>query len=87
MFIRLVVRYLCGQLTTNQWTAISALKSHKDFFGKSDVLDLSEINADIGLLRKVTECDIPEDDLQNLYWRVNTTSLEPQLHFFGTPQL
>jgi hypothetical protein len=87
MFIRLVVRHLRGQLTKNQWMAISALKSHKDLIRQSDELDLSAINADIRLLRKVTECDILEDDLQDLYWRVNTTSLEQELRVLCRPQL
>ena len=76
MFIRLVVLHQDGQLTENQWKAISALKSHKESIGKSKELGLPAINSDIQLLREVTQCDMSESDLQDLYWRVNIPCLD-----------
>ena len=73
MLICLVIQHLHGQVTKNQWMMISALKSHTDVFRQSYDLELSAI---IRLLRKVTGCEISEDDLQDLYWQVNITSLD-----------
>lgn len=72
MLLRLIVLHQHGQLTNNQWKAISALDSKKGFMHQSDELDLS---ADIKLLKPVTKCDMSEADLQELYWRVNTIFL------------
>lgn len=79
MFIRLVLLHQYGQLTTNQWKAISALESHKELTRQSTRLDLLAINADIRLLREVMKCDMSESDLQDLYWQVNITFLELRL--------
>ena len=85
MFIRLVVLYQHGQLTTSQWKAISALKSHQESIRQSKELDLPAINADIRLIREVTECDMSESDLQDLYWRVSILFLGLELRLLYRP--
>lgn len=85
IFIRLVVLHEHGQLTKNQWKAISTLKSHKQLIGHSNELDLPVINADIRLLKEVTQCDMSESDLQDLYWRVNKLFLELGLRLLCRP--
>ena len=72
MLIRLMVLYQHRRLPDNQWHAILALESHRTAFEQSEGLDWAAINADIRLVKEVTETDIPETDLADLYWRVRT---------------
>ena len=73
MLIRLLVLHQHGRLTDNQWQAILELKSHKGLIEQSEILDWAAINADIRLVKEVTEDDMSQDDLRDLYWRVNMT--------------
>lgn len=73
MLVRLLVLHQHGRLTDNQWQAILELKSQKGLIEQSEVLDWAAINADIRLVKEVTEDDVSQDDLRDLYWRVNMT--------------
>ena len=85
MLVRIVILHQHGQLSENQWKAISALKSHKELIRQSKDLELSAINAKIRLLKEVVKCDISESDLQDLYWRVNVLFLRPGLRLLCRP--
>ena len=85
IFIRLVLLYQQGQLTGNQWKAISALKSHRESMIQTKELDLLAINADIELIREVMKSNLSESDLQDLYWRVSMICLNLQLRLFYRP--
>ncbi len=71
MLVRLAVLRQHGRLTDNQWQAILTLQSHKAIIEQSKALDWAAINADIKLVKEVTEDDMSETDLEDLYWRVN----------------
>ena len=71
MLVRLVVLHQHGRLTDKQWQAILSLKSHKALIEQSKALDWAAINADIELVKEVTEDDMSRNDLEDLYWRVN----------------
>ena len=70
MLIRLVMLHQHGQFTPNQWKAIMALQHNKDSVRQSEALDLAAINAEIGLVKEVIGCEMSENELQDLYWRV-----------------
>ena len=72
MLIRLLILHQHGRLPDNQWQAILALESHKTSIEQSDGLDWAAISADIRLVKEVTNTDLPETDLADLYWRVRT---------------
>ena len=57
------VRRTYQNLDSNHYRNANELHKRSITIRQSDELDLSAINADIRLLRKVTECDILEDDL------------------------
>ena len=73
MLVRLLVLHQHGRLTDNQWQAILEPKSHKGLIEQSEVIDWVAINADIRLVKEMTEDDMSQDDLRDLYWRVNMT--------------
>ena len=79
MLIRLVVLHQHGRITDNQWQAILALKSHKASIRQSKELDWAAIDADIRLVKQVTEDDMSKNDLEDLYWRVNIMFPKPQI--------
>ncbi|KAL9125868.1 MAG: hypothetical protein Q9175_008012 [Cornicularia normoerica] len=79
MLIRLVVLHQHGGLTDNQWQAVLALTSHKAWIEQSKELDWKAIRADIRLVKEVTKDDLSENDLEDLYWRVNITFFEPRI--------
>ena len=78
MLIRLVVLHQHGRLTDNQWQAILALKSHKASIEQYNELDWAAIDSDIRLVKEVTKDDMSEDDLEDLYWRVNKMFPKPR---------
>ena len=71
MLVRLLVVHQHGRLTDDQWQAILELESHRGLIEQAEVLDLAAINADIRLVKEVTEDYMSEDDLRDLYWRVS----------------
>ena len=73
MLVRLLVLHQHGRLTDNQWQAILELKSHKGLIEQSEVIDWAAINADIKLVKEVTRDHMSQDELGDLYWRVNMT--------------
>lgn len=77
MLIRLLVLHQYGRLTENQWQAILALKSHKAIIEQSTEVDWASLNADIRLVKEVTKDDISENDMEDVYWRVNITFPKP----------
>ena len=70
-FLRLLVLHQHGKLTENQWKATLALQSNSDMLRQSDGLDLQAIRADVDYLAGVIKCEMSENDLHELYWRVS----------------
>lgn len=87
LLIRLLVLRQHGRLTDNQWQAILALQSLKALIEQSEGWDGAALDADIRLVKEVTKNDISENDLGELYWRVNITFLNLDSHLFGRPTL
>lgn len=77
MLVRLVLLHQYGRLTDNQWQAILALESHKALIEQSKASDWAAITADIRLVKEVTGDDMSENDLEDLYCRVNMMSTRP----------
>lgn len=75
MLVRLVILHDQGQITDNQWQAILALKSHKESIDRNL---RATIQADVRLMKEMTKDERPEDDLEDLYWRVRMVFPKPR---------